>query len=233
MRGCLSVLIIAVAFLVGIVWLGGPPLAATVVHASLTNSGFQADELAVTVRAEPPLVLALGRADRVDIAATGVSWNDLQAGSMTMRLDGVDLVGRSATSADARFDDVELAMADGTPALVGISIVGPTDRADTTIDIDRATVNQIALAAFEQTFGTRPDSAELIAPDQIRVRLGGNALGGTLQVQADGALVVASSIGSVRLVEPNPSIPFQLTGVSVGAAGLELTGTTDLASLLR
>ena len=73
--------------------------------------------------------------------------------------------------------------------------------------IDRATVNQIALAAFEQTFGTRPDSAELVAPDQIQVRLGGNALGGTLQVQADGALVVASGIGSVRLVEPNSVDP--------------------------
>lgn len=233
MRGCLSVLIIAAVFLVGIVWFGGVPIAETVVEASLTSSAFDADELDVTVHAEPPLVLALGRADRVEIEATGVRWEDLRAGSMTMRLDGVDLLARTATSADGQFRDVELAVAGGDPALVGIGIKGPADGARTTIDIDGPTVNRIALAAFEEEFGTRPDSADLVAPDGIRVRLGPSELQGRLRVEADGALVVASSLGTVRLVEPDPSIPLRLTGVSIVDGGLALIGTLNVSALLR
>jgi hypothetical protein len=74
---------------------------------------------------------------------------------------------------------------------------------------------------------------ELVAPNRIQVRLGGTALSGTLQVEADGALIVASTLGAVRLVEPDSSLPLRLTGVSVGDTGLRLTGTIDLASLLR
>jgi hypothetical protein len=233
LRGCLSVLIIAAAFLVGIVWFGGPPLAETVVEASLTGSGFEADRLDVTVAADPPLALAVGRADRVEIEATGVRWKDLRAGSMTLRLSGVDLLARTATTADGRFHDVELPVAGGDPALVGITLAGPADGAATTIEIDGPAVSRMALAAFEQEFGTRPDTVELVAPNRIQVRLGGTALSGTLQVEADGALIVASTLGAVRLVEPDSSLPLRLTGVSVGDTGLRLTGTIDLASLLR
>lgn len=233
MRGFLGVLIIAAAFVAGIAWFGGPPLAETLVEASLTNSGFAADELDVTVRSEPPLAVVVGRADRVQIEATGVRWNDLRAGSMSMRLDGVDLIGRTATTADGRLVDVELATTDGDPALVGITIAGPADRARTTVAIDEATVNRITLAAFEKEFGVRPDSAELVAPDGIRVQRGTLELSGTLRVDADGTLVVASSLGTVRLVEPDPSIPLRLSGVSVGPGGLELVGTLDLESLIR
>jgi hypothetical protein len=232
-RGCLSVLIIAAAFLVGIVWFGGVPLAETVVEASLTTSAFEADELDVTVHADPPLELALGRADRVEIEATGVRWEDLRAGSMSMRLDGVDLLARTATTADGEFRDVELAVAGGDPALVGIGISGPADGARTTIDIDGPTVNQMALDAFEDTIGTRPDSAELVAPSQVRVTVAGRQLSGTLVVEADGALVVATGLGKIRLVEPDPSIPLRLTAVSVVDGGLELTGTLDVSALLH
>jgi DUF2993 family protein len=232
LRGCLSVLILAATFVIGLVWFGGPPIAETVVEASLTSAGFKADTLDVSVRADPPLLLALGRADRVEIEAGGVRWNGLHAGSMSLRLNGVDLLARTATTADGRFGEVELQTTQGDPALAAITITGPADRARTTIEIDGATVNRLALAAFEQEVGTRPDSAELVAPDRIRVRLGGNALTGTLRVEADGALVVATSLGTVRLVEPDSAIPFTLTGVSAGPTGLELTGTTDVESLL-
>jgi DUF2993 family protein len=232
-RGCLSVLMIAAVFLVGIVWFGGVPLAETVVEASLTSSAFEADELDVTVHADPPLVLALGRADRIEIEAKGVRWEDLRAGSMTLRLDGVDLLGRTATTADGQFRDVELAVAGGEPARVGIAIHGPAAAARTTIEIDGPTVNRMALAAFQETFGTRPDSAELVGPDGVRVGIGGRQLNGTLRVDTDGALVVASGLGAIRLVEPTPSLPLRLTSVSIVDGGLALTGTLDVSALLR
>lgn len=233
MRGCLSVLILAAVFLVGIVWFGGVPLAETVVEASLTSSAFEADELDVTVHANPPLVLALGRADRVQIEAQGVRWKELRAGSMTLRLDGVDLLGRTATTADGQFRDVELAVAGGDPALVGIAIHGPAAAALTTIEIDGPSVNRMALASFEKTFGVRPDSAELVAPNGIRVRIGDRQLDGTLRVDVDGALVVSSGLGTLRLVEPDPSLPLRLTSVSIVDGGLALTGTLDVSALLR
>jgi hypothetical protein len=233
LRGCLSVLVIAAAFLVGIVWFGGPPLAATVVEASLTGSGFNADAVDVTVEADPPLALAVGRADHVQIDASGVRWKDLHARSMSMRLEGVDLLGRTAKSANGRFTDVEIPVPGAAPALVEITIAGPANRARTTILVDRASINRLALAAFELKFGTRPDSVELTAPDRIQVRLGGNSLNGTLRVDASGALVVASTLGTASLIQPGQSFPLTINAVSVGDGALELTGTVDLQSLLR
>ncbi len=232
LRGCLSVLILAAIFVVGAAWFGGPPIAATVVEASLTSAGFKADSLDVTVGADPPLLLALGRADRVEIEAGGVRWNGLRAGSVSLRLNGVDLLGRTATTADGRFGEVELPTAHGDPALAAITLAGAAKRASTTIRIDAATVNRLAIAEFASELGTTIDSAELVAPDAIKVRRGNIELSATLQVEADGALVAASSFGTVRLVEPDPAIPFTLSGVSAGPAGLELTGTTDVESLL-
>lgn len=233
MRGCLFVLILAAAFLVGLVWFGGPPFAATIVEGSLTGAGFEAQELDVTVRADPPLLLALGQADEVEIEAEGVHWNALRAGSVSLHLNGVDLLERTATTADGRFDEVELPGVDGDPALATVTISGPADAARTTIEIDPATVNRIALAAFETELGTTVDSVELLAPDRIRIRRGAVDLTGTLEVASDGALTVATSFGTVRLVEPDPSVPLRLIGVSTSAAGLELTGRMDLQSLLR
>ena len=233
MRGCLSVLVIAAAFLAAVVWFGGPPIAATVVEASLTSAGFNADVVNVTVDAEPPLALALGRADRVQIDASGVRWNDLHAGSMSMRLEGVDLLGRTATTANGHFSDVEIPVSNDAPALVEITIAGPADRARTTIVVDPASINRLALAAFEKQFGVRPDSVQLTAPDRIQVRLSGNSLSGTLGVDTSGALVVASTLGTASLLQPSQALPLTITAVSVGDAGLELTGTVDVQSLLR
>src|SRR5919112_3846543 len=106
MRGCLTILVLAAAFVVGAIWFGGPPLAGTVVEASLTGAGLTADELDVTVSSDPPLGLVTGRADRVSIHATGVGWGSIEAESMDLDLIGVDLFGRTATSADGTFDGV-------------------------------------------------------------------------------------------------------------------------------
>ena len=70
MRGCLFVVIIAIMFLTGAIWFGGPPLASAVVTSSLASSGFSSQTLDVEVTAEPPLTLAIGRANTIAIDAT-------------------------------------------------------------------------------------------------------------------------------------------------------------------
>src|SRR5258705_598275 len=92
MRGCLSVLILAIAFLAVGVWFGGPPLASAVVRSTLTSTGFASDTLDVEVNADPPLTLAVGRAKAVDITATGVRWNGLRLATLELSLGSGDPV---------------------------------------------------------------------------------------------------------------------------------------------
>lgn len=233
MRGCLGVLLIAALFVIGVIWFGGPPIASTVLEATLTSSGFTADDLDVTVEASPPLTLVVGRADRVTIRATGVHWNGLEAELMVLEMDDVDLFARSAGRADGSFEGVELGGPDADPVLVSIAVAGPSDGAATTIRIDRATAERIARTAFEAQFGVKADAVELVAPDVIRLTVAGLSVSGRLEVFGDGGLAASSPLGTATLVAPDPSLPLTLTGVSVDDAGLALTGTLEVSSLIR
>jgi hypothetical protein len=231
LRGCLSVLILAAAFTVGLVWFGAPPIAETVVKASLTSAGFKADDLEVAIRANPPLTLAVGRADEVRIEGQNVSWNDLRAESLSLTLGGVDLLARTAVSATGFFDHVEL-LAEGGESTVGsVAFDGPAGAADATIVVDAATVERLAFAAFEREFGSRPERVSLVGPNIVRVQTAVGSLDGRLEIEG-GALAIQSSFGVVRLVEPSPSMPIAFTGVTVTTGGLELTGTIDFLGLL-
>src|SRR5258705_10274998 len=113
MRGCLSVLVLAVVFVGIAIWFGGPPLASAVVRTALTGSGFVAETLDVTVVADPPLTLGVGRASRVTIPATGATWDDLHLASLDMTLHSVDLVARTAATVCGRLARVQLSGARG------------------------------------------------------------------------------------------------------------------------
>ncbi len=232
MRGCLFVLLLGVAVLAGVAWFGGPPIAGAIVATTLTASGFEARTLDVVVEADPPLTLAVGRADRVSIEAEGVAWNDLRAESMELELTDVDLLARTAVRAVGRFDDVELASPDEEPVRVDVAFEGPAGRADTTVGIDRPSVIRLAIAAFEAELNIRPDAVALVAPDTVRFTAAGQSVDGRLRISADGAVEATTPLGTVRLVETN-QIPLTLTGLTVGDDGLELLGRLDIASLLE
>jgi len=100
MRGCLSVLVIAALFVVVGAWFGGPPLASALVTTGLASSGLHAGHLDVKVQSDPPLGLALGRADRVVVSGTDVEWNGLTADTLDLTLNGVDFLGRRADQAN-------------------------------------------------------------------------------------------------------------------------------------
>ncbi len=212
MRGCLSVLILAAAFTVGLVWFGAPPIAETIVKASLTGSGFKADDLEVVIRADPPLTLALGRADEVGIEGQNVSWNDLQAESLSLTLGDVDLLARTAVSATGFLDQVELLAEGGESTFGSVAFDGPAGAADATILVDAGTVERLASAAFERAFGSRPERVSLVGPNIVRVQTSVGSVDGSLEIEG-GALAIQSSFGVVRLVEPSPSMPIDLTGV--------------------
>src|SRR5260370_30642821 len=99
MRGCLSVLILAIAFLVVGVWFGGPPLASAIVRSTLSSTGFASDTLAAEVTADPPFTLAVGRARSVAITAPRVPRNRLRLATLPRNLGSADLRPPSAATA--------------------------------------------------------------------------------------------------------------------------------------
>jgi hypothetical protein len=232
MRGCLSVLILAIAFLAAGVWFGGPPLASAVVTSTLKGTGFASDTLRVVVTADPPLTLAVGRAKTVDITATGVRWNGLRLATLALSLGSVDLVARTAATAEGRFGGVQLHGTGGKPILGDVQLSGSADAAQTTITVDAATVSTMVLAGFEASYGVKPSSANLVAPDIIRVKVAGLTISGQLAVATDGSIGVVANGSTIRLVDPDPSLPFHLIGLSATSKALELRGTLDVGALI-
>jgi hypothetical protein len=227
------VLVLAViAAFVG-VWLGGPPIAAAFIRTGLGAAGLHSPDLQVDVRSDPPLELALGHADRVLVDATDVAWNGHHADSLHLTLDDVDLLGRTAARTTGHIGGVELPGVDPPGSTATIDIAGRGPAADVTLTIDRATAEAIAAAAFEQKTGTRPSSTTLVAPNVIRFKAGPFDVSGALTIASDGSLGVSTPRGRVTVLDPDASQPVHLTGVGVTASDLVLTGSVEVASLLR
>ena len=232
MRGCLGVLLLAVVLGVVGIWFAGPPIAAGVVQTALTSAGLHADRLDVAVQAEPPLELALGRADRITVDAKGVQWNRHPAASLHLVLDNVDLFNRSAARTTGRLVGVELSGVEPQGSRATVDIAGEGPSADVTITIDRATAAAIATTAFERQTGIRPGSVAFLAPNVIRFKAGSFDASGAMSVQADGSLVVSTPRGAVTVLEPDATEPILLTDVIVQGDQIVLTGNVDVASLV-
>ena len=91
----------------------------------------------------------------------------------------------------------------------------------------------MAAAAFEQRTGIRPSSATLSEPNVIRFKAGQIDGSGAITIGPDGSLGVATPQGRLIVLEPGASDPIRLTGVEVENNDLVLTGTVDVASLIR
>jgi len=231
-RGCLSVLVLAVVLVVVGVWFAGPPIAAGVVQTALTSAGLRADHLDVAVKADPPLELALGRADRITVDGKNVQWNAHPAASLHLALDGVDLFDRSAARTTGRLVGVELSGVEPQGSKATIDIAGQGPSVDVTVTIDRATAQAIATAAFEQQTGIRPSSVTLRAPNLIQFKAGPVDASGAMSIDADGSLVVSTPQGAVTVLDPQATRPIQLNAVSVVGDQVVLRGSVDVASLL-
>jgi hypothetical protein len=231
MRGCLSVLIIAAIFVGVGAWFGGPPIAEALVRTGLTSAGMHSDDLKVDVKSAPPLRLAVGRADEIDVDGTGVEWNGLTADTLHLVLEDVDFLGRSAAHVEGRLTGVELPNVDPPGSKATVDIKGPGDAAVVTITIDEATVERMAAEAFQQKLGVRPKSTTLSEPNVIRFTAGPVTAAGALTIGPDGSLGVSTPLGTVTVLRPSPSQPIQFTSVAVEGGNLVLTGTFDVGDL--
>ena len=233
MRGCLGVLVIAVLFVAIGAWFGGPPIASALVSTALTGAGLQSSDLDVRVEADPPLLAAVGRADRIEIDARDVEWNGLEARSLSLALEHVDLLGRTAGTVEGRMIGAELPEIDPAGSLATIEFAGPADGAATTITIDAPTADAMVAAAFENVLGIQPDDVTFSEPDVLSLQVGGVRVSGAMSVAPDGSVGISTPLGTVTIVDADPDQPIHLEDVAVADGGLVLSGTLDVAGLLQ
>lgn len=232
MRGCLAVLVLAAAFLIGAVWVGGPPLAAVGVGMGLREAGFVGRGMTVDVVTDPPLELLTGRVDRVEIGANDVVFDRLAARRLDLVLLDVHLLDRAFAAVDGVLHDAAIAQGDGSVPVERIDLDGPAGAARAVVTIDGADVERLATTALNDRIGLPLGSVTLHAPDLLRLSVPTGSFDGRLVIEPDGGLAVATdSPGNLRvvIVEPDPLV---LRSVTVIDGQLILTGTFDLASEL-
>ena len=233
MRGCLFVLILAAAVIGSIAWFASAPIAGSVVGAILEASGYRAASSTITVAADPPPRLLLGRADRLSIVSTDVEWRTMRARSLAMDIDGVDLFGRTAATVQgsitgASFDDG----AGGRSPDANLDVDGPARAASAVITIDGLAVRSLLIGLVRTTFGVTATDAQLVAPNRLRLTAPGATVEGTLVVDAGGAIALQTSLGSVPMVRLDPDVPLSLRTVSVVDGNVRLEGILNVNALL-
>ncbi|HEV7810213.1 MAG TPA: hypothetical protein VGO64_06425 [Candidatus Limnocylindrales bacterium] len=233
MRGCLFVLVVAAALLAAVAWFGAPPIAGLLVRAALDSTGYRATTTSIAVEAAPPPRVLLGHADAVTIRSSGVEWRNLKARGLDLRLEDVDLFGRTAGTVSGSIDGAELAGTTIEPPRVAITLDGPAPQARATILADRVTVRRLVLAGVADTFHVEATDAVLVAPDRLRVSTPGAVIEGSLVIDGDHVVAMATPLGSIPLLTLDAALPLRLTGVSVVEGGLRLQGVLDVTALLR
>jgi hypothetical protein len=232
MRGCLAILVMGLAFLVVLAWFVLPPIAGVAVSAGLIASGLSGHGTSVIVTASPPLELLAMRADAVEIRSTDVSWRGLDAATLAVRLDRVDLGARTAASVDGRLGDVSVPVSGGTIHVEVVALAGPGSSVTATLTVDAATATALAAAAVERAAGARPSSVALVAPDRVVVTVGALQVQGRLIIDGGALVLVIEPIGRVVVAEPASGLPFVVSSVAVDTGGpVRLVGTLDPRAL--
>ena len=232
MRGCLTVLVLALlAALLG-AWVGAPIVARDAVAVALRTSGFTAKSLSIRVSANPPPLLLLGHADRVHIVAGGAAVRGLQADSLDFTLSDVDLASRTFGSVDGTLVGARIAQPAGTTFSAGeVDVAGPTDAALATLQLDAADLRAMLQSAYGDAGRTAPAAVEPVPPSELAVTVAGKREVGRLAIDG-GSLVMRVGDLVLRLASPGPDLPLELRTVSVGSGGVVVGGVIDVAALL-
>jgi hypothetical protein len=233
MRGCLWVIVLGVLVIVGGTWLAGPSVAGAIVHTGLTTGGIEADDLTVTVEAEPRWELLGGRADRIRITGTRARLRGMTVGRLDVDLREVGLVDRRAGRVRGRLDDVVVsneAVAGGL-TIVRIELAGGSP-IEATVQVAEAEVSRLIADDIRAKLDRPPDEVALVTPDRLRIQVDALTLEGRLAVDATGSLVLrvdgaaGDLIGDIVLVEGG-TMPVELESASVREGRLVLVGALE------
>jgi hypothetical protein len=233
-RGCLSFLLFAAILIAVVAWVGLPALAGGVIDAGLTSAGFRGRDTAVEVRSDPPFELLAGHADRVAITSRAVSSGSLTADSLSITLDDVALLDRSAAGTAGTLTGVTLHGKSGEDVHVArIDIGGPSDGADARLRVTAAEVRARAAAALG-TAGIAVSDLTPDPPDGLLVTALGRQVRGTLVINPAGAIAISiPGFSPVALVAPPDGVGIRFRSVSVASdRSLVVQAIVDLGPLL-
>jgi hypothetical protein len=233
-RGCLSFAVFVALLVLAVAWLGLRPLAASLVDVALATAGVRGDGTRVTVDADPPFGLLLGRADRVAVIANDVTFRSLAAGSMALTLTDVGLFDWTARRVTGSLVGVTTRDETGaTLAVERIDVSGSLDAADARLLVAPSVVRDRIEAAVADA-AIPVSGVRLDPPDGVVVAALGRELRATLAIDSGGNIALSAPIlGSVALVALPTGVPLRFGSVTIAADGsLVVEATIDLRPLL-
>jgi hypothetical protein len=231
-RGCLFVLVAAALLVTVLGWFASPLLASAAIGVALQNGGFSATTQTISVTSDPPPKLLLGRADRVEIHASGAAFRTFHAQSLDLVLTDVDIVNRTAATISGAVDGASVSTADGVPTDADLRIDGPASSAATSIVVSGATVDRVVRATFADEVGVTISRTELVGPDILRIVTPRATLEGRLVIDAAGEVALSTRLGSSPILSLDRSFPLRLESVRVVNGDVVVAGTLDATSLL-
>lgn len=229
-------LVIFLALATAVLWVGLPVAAAAVARAAIGSSDLQADDVQVSVAANPPLKLLLLEADSIRIQATHATWRGLVASRIDVTLHGLRL-GGSPETIDGRLDSVAFTDAAGV-TVTADSMAFSGAAASPSVEVRLAALEVAALVG--RVWPAGPNAAGAIVglapPDGVRISTAQGEVVARLRLTDDGSLVLALSGPGVpalqlTILQPGPSLAVHLDSATVDGAFLVLRGTVDARSL--
>jgi hypothetical protein len=193
------------------------------------DMGLRSTTLDVSVAPFDPLLL-IGKSRRINLVADQVEMDPARVGRVELALENASYFDRSFESVDGSFSDVSVAVGDGALQASEIAINGPAESATATARMTADQAEQMVRVAAARA-GVPIDDVRL-TDSGVRVDLRGRQAQAGLRV-AGGALLLEPDIGgSIVLLQPAPSDPWQLEEAWVSDGGLNLRGQVDVAELV-
>jgi hypothetical protein len=234
MRGCLTVILVAALAIFGLVWFKGPSVAATVIQVGLGAFGWSAETETVTVDANPPYIVLMGRADKVRIVATGVEVRGVRARAVTVTVGTVRLFDRTFATFSGRLTGAVVSDGSGNDLTVArIDLSGTGAALKVSLHLASGEVTNQVQRAIENASGATLSGITLSAPNVVVIALAGQTITAHLVIDS-GRLVLrgaGDALGDPVLFDPSGS-GFKLTGVAMAGGEVVLTGTLDPGSLI-
>jgi hypothetical protein len=230
-RGLLVALGLLLAFALLFVWIALPPILGGVAVGILRDQGVQSDDMRVEIGADPPLRLIGLTADRVRLRASGVSIDRLQADSIDVTLNEVDIRAQTFESVEGRLEGVRITPPEGpTIAAHTVVISGPPEAAAMTLTLDEDDVERLIRSQVARLVGADVTSVALSVPDAMTIETDVETVRGRLAVDEGGGLVFREESGrfAFDLFRAGPDEPVRLDALQVAGSNLVVTGTVNL-----
>jgi hypothetical protein len=234
-KGCLFIVVLAAALVVGLVWFALPPAAGWAIEAAIPRDALRGTVHA-TVGVDFPPELLTGHADTVrlqSVDGVDAAGGTLEAAALDVTLRDVHLFDRTAARVDGNMTGVRV-IYDGLPIITvrRIDVAGPTDAIVTTLSIDAAEARRRAVVLLTAELGHPPDRLTLVAPDRIEAVINGVSVAGRLVVQ-DGALVAVGDkpLPTLQVIPASATGPLTLQSVTIRPDALVVTGTLAPSAL--